>query len=55
MDGEAKEGVELATEQIQQAKTTRITKLVLDGFKSFGKRTELLFDSGFNIYRSPLL
>ncbi len=29
--------------------STRITKLVLDGFKSFGKRTELLFGEDFNV------
>jgi chromosome segregation protein len=28
---------------------TRIKKLVLDGFKSFAKRTELLFDEPFNV------
>jgi chromosome segregation protein len=37
----------------QEAKATKITKLVLDGFKSFGKRTELLFDDGFNVVLGP--
>ncbi len=32
---------------------TKITKLVMDGFKSFGKRTELLFEDGFNIILGP--
>ncbi len=34
-------------------KVTQITKLVLDGFKSFGKRTELLFEPGFNVVLGP--
>lgn len=34
-------------------KPTRITRLVLDGFKSFGKRTELLFEDGFNCVVGP--
>ena len=33
----------------KQFKPTRITKLVLDGFKSFGKYTELLFGDDFNV------
>ncbi|MDO8660448.1 MAG: AAA family ATPase, partial [Candidatus Woesearchaeota archaeon] len=33
--------------------STRITKLVLDGFKSFGKRTELLFGKDFNAILGP--
>jgi chromosome segregation protein len=37
----------------QQPKATRITKLVLEGFKSFGKRTELLFNNEFNIILGP--
>ena len=32
---------------------TRITRLVMDGFKSFGKRTELLFEPGFNVVLGP--
>jgi chromosome segregation protein len=36
-----------------EGKPTKITKLVLDGFKSFGKRTELLFDDGFNVVLGP--
>ncbi len=32
---------------------TRVTKLILDGFKSFGKRTELLFEPGFNVILGP--
>ncbi len=34
-------------------KSTKITKLILDGFKSFGKRTELLFEDGFNVVLGP--
>lgn len=33
--------------------STRITKLVLDGFKSFGKRTELLLGEDFNAILGP--
>ncbi len=36
-----------------EGKPTRITKLILDGFKSFGRRTELLFDDGFNVVLGP--
>jgi chromosome segregation protein len=32
---------------------TRITKLILEGFKSFGKRTELIFDKDFNVVIGP--
>jgi len=32
---------------------TKINKLVLDGFKSFGKRTELVFSNGFNCVLGP--
>jgi len=32
---------------------TRINKLVMDGFKSFGRRTELLFEDGFNVILGP--
>ena len=32
---------------------TKINKLVMDGFKSFGKRTELLFDNDFNVVLGP--
>ncbi|RJQ19358.1 chromosome segregation protein SMC [Candidatus Woesearchaeota archaeon] len=32
---------------------TKITKLVLDGFKSFGKHTELLFGDDFNVIVGP--
>ncbi len=35
------------------AKPTKINKLVLDGFKSFGRRTELLFVDGFNCVLGP--
>lgn len=35
------------------SKVTQITKLVMDGFKSFGKRTELLFEPGFNVVLGP--
>src|SRR3989344_5632948 len=34
-------------------KPTEITKLVLDGFKSFGKYTELLFGDDFNVIIGP--
>jgi chromosome segregation protein len=34
-------------------KPTKITKLILDGFKSFGKRTELLFEENFNVIIGP--
>ncbi len=34
-------------------KGTKITKLVLDGFKSFGKHTELLFGDDFNVILGP--
>ena len=34
-------------------KPTKITKLVLDGFKSFGKYTELLFGDDFNVIIGP--
>ena len=33
---------------------TRITKLVLQGFKSFAKRTEVLFDDKFNVVLGPM-
>jgi chromosome segregation protein len=32
---------------------TKINKIVLDGFKSFGKRTELLFGNNFNCVLGP--
>jgi chromosome segregation protein len=32
---------------------TKINKLILEGFKSFGKRTELLFDNDFNVIIGP--
>ncbi len=41
------------TEQIPLAKATKITKLVLNGFKSFGKHTELLFGDDFNVILGP--
>ena len=41
----------VATEK--DSKITKINKLVLDGFKSFGKRTELLFEPGFNVVLGP--
>ena len=41
----------IATEK--NNKITKINKLVLDGFKSFGKRTELLFEPGFNVVLGP--
>ncbi len=39
--------------QAAESKNTKITKLILDGFKSFGRRTELLFDDGFNVVLGP--
>ena len=39
--------------QAELLKKTRITKLVMDGFKSFGKRTELLFGDEFNVILGP--
>ncbi len=51
------EGSDAATtshlETQQLAKGTKITKLVLDGFKSFGKHTELLFGDDFNVILGP--
>src|SRR5574341_2445462 len=42
------------TEEIPKvAKATKITKLVLNGFKSFGKYTELLFGDDFNVVLGP--
>lgn len=38
---------------VSGGKPTKITKLILDGFKSFGKRTELLFEDGFNVIIGP--
>ena len=32
-----------------EVRPTKIKKLVMDGFKSFGRRTELLFEDGFNV------
>jgi chromosome segregation protein len=32
---------------------TRVTKLVLEGFKSFARRTEFLFDDKFNVILGP--
>ena len=32
---------------------TKINKLILEGFKSFGRRTELLFDKDFNVVIGP--
>ncbi|MBW2973458.1 chromosome segregation protein SMC [Candidatus Woesearchaeota archaeon] len=37
----------------KDSKITKINKLVMDGFKSFGKRTELLFEPGFNVVLGP--
>ncbi|MBI4146302.1 hypothetical protein HY489_03115, partial [Candidatus Woesearchaeota archaeon] len=42
------EAVSSTVEEQKVLSGTRITKLVLDGFKSFGKRTELLFEDDFN-------
>ncbi len=40
-------------ENPELAKATKITKLVLNGFKSFGKHTELLFGDDFNVILGP--
>lgn len=32
---------------------TKVNKLIMEGFKSFGKRTELLFDKDFNVIIGP--
>lgn len=37
----------------QKNKITKITKLVMDGFKSFGKRVELFFGDDFNVIVGP--
>lgn len=37
----------------EQAKKTKIKRLVMDGFKSFGKYTELVFGDEFNIVLGP--
>ncbi|MBI4139349.1 chromosome segregation protein SMC [Candidatus Woesearchaeota archaeon] len=37
----------------KRGKMTHITSLILDGFKSFGKRTELLFGEKFNCILGP--
>jgi chromosome segregation protein len=39
--------------QAQELKGTRITKLVMEGFKSFAKRTELVFDKKFSVVLGP--
>src|SRR3989344_9304162 len=41
------------TSQPQKVKGTKITKLIMDGFKSFGKRTELFFGDDFNVILGP--
>ena len=52
METEAKPIVD---EQITQkvAKATKINRLILDGFKSFGKYTELQFGEDFNVILGP--
>jgi len=46
--------METAVEAIQKpAQVTKIKKLVLDGFKSFGKHTELLLGDDFNVILGP--
>ena len=32
---------------------TRINRMVMNGFKSFGKRTEILFGDAFNVILGP--
>lgn len=44
---------ELQLQQLQKGKGTKITKLIMDGFKSFGKRTELYFGDDFNVILGP--
>jgi len=50
------ESSETAVQRLESpkpVKTTKIKKLVLDGFKSFGKHTELLFGDDFNVILGP--
>ncbi len=49
--GEIATTQQLASSQV--VKPTKISKLVLDGFKSFGKYTELLFGDDFNCILGP--
>ena len=44
---------EQSLQQSQKIKGTKITKLIMDGFKSFGKRTELFFGDDFNVILGP--
>jgi len=46
-------GAVAAIQEEKADKGTKITKLVLDGFKSFGKHTELLFGDDFNVILGP--
>ncbi len=46
--------MEAQTETIPKLlKSTKIKRMVLDGFKSFGKRTELIFGDQFNVVLGP--
>ncbi len=49
--GETPTTQQLASPQV--AKSTKISRLVMDGFKSFGKYTELLFGDDFNVILGP--
>ncbi|MCX6708374.1 MAG: AAA family ATPase, partial [Candidatus Woesearchaeota archaeon] len=49
--GEIATTQQLASSQV--VKPTKISKLVIDGFKSFGKYTELLFGDDFNVILGP--
>ena len=47
------QSVEQLSPILQKNKVTKITKLVMDGFKSFGKRVELFFSDDFNVIVGP--
>ncbi len=47
------QSVDLLNPILQKNKITKITKLVMDGFKSFGKRVELFFGDDFNVIVGP--
>ncbi len=45
--------IQSAVAVASDGKPTKINRLILDGFKSFGRRTELLFEDGFNVVLGP--
>ncbi len=68
VDSEQKEGPETASQVLEQPPATaanisrdsitpigatKINKLIMEGFKSFGKRTELVFNNDFNVILGP--